>query len=57
MLDEEWIKAREDGRKVKFGYQELPEYGAFTTAQIACNKVIYSIILTDAINALSREDV
>jgi hypothetical protein len=57
MLDEEWIKAREDGRKVKFRYPELPQYGAFTTAQIACNKVIYSIILTDAINALSREDV
>jgi hypothetical protein len=27
MLDEEWIKTLEDGRKVKFIYQELPEDG------------------------------
>jgi len=25
MPDEEWIKTLEDGRKVKFIYQELPE--------------------------------
>jgi len=27
MPDEEWIKKLEDGRKVKFIYQELPEDG------------------------------
>ena len=34
MPDEEWIKILEDGRNVKFIYQELPEDGAFITAQI-----------------------
>ena len=57
MPDEEWIKALEDGRKVKFVYQELPEGGAFITAQIAGNEVVYSILLTEARNPLSREDV
>ena len=55
--DEEWIKTREDGRKVKFIYQELPVDGAFITAQIAGNEVVYSIVLTKARNPLSREDV
>jgi hypothetical protein len=57
MLDDEWVKTREDGRKVKFAYQELPKKGAFITAQIAGNEVVYSIILSDARNPLSREDV
>jgi hypothetical protein len=57
MADEEWIKKLEDGRKVKFIYQELPEDGAFITAQIAGNEVVYSIILTKARNPLSHEDV
>jgi hypothetical protein len=57
MPDEEWIKTLEDSRKVKFIYQELPEDGAFITAQVAGNEVVYSIILTDAKNPLSREDV
>jgi hypothetical protein len=35
MPAEEWIKTLEDGRKVKFIYQELPEDGAFITAQLA----------------------
>jgi hypothetical protein len=57
MLDEEWIKTLRDGRKVKFIYQELPEDGAFITAQIERNEVVYSVILTEARNPLSREDV
>jgi hypothetical protein len=57
MPHEEWIKTLEDGRKVKFIYQELMEDGAFITAQIAGNEVVYSIILTNAKNPLSREDV
>jgi hypothetical protein len=57
MLDEEWIKTLEDGRKVKFIYQELQEDGAFITAQIAGNEVVYSIILNNAKNPLSREDI
>ena len=55
--DKEWIKTLEDGRKVKFIYQELPKDGAFITAQIAGNEVVYSIVLTKARNPLSREDV
>ena len=54
---EEWIKTCEDGRKVKFIYQELPKDGAFLSAQIAGNEVVYSIILTKARNPVSREDV
>jgi hypothetical protein len=57
MSEEEWIKKLEDGRKVKFIYQELPEDGAFSTAQIAGNEVVYSVVLTNARNPLSREMV
>jgi len=57
MLDEEWIKKLEDGRKVKFIYQELPDDGAFITAQIEKNEVVYSVVLTKAGSPLSREDV
>ena len=57
MPDEEWVKTLEDGRKVKFIYQELPEDGAFITAQIGGNEVVYSVVLTKARNPLSRGDV
>jgi hypothetical protein len=57
MLEEEWVKRLEDGRNVKFIYQELPEDGAFITAQIAGNEVVYSVLLTKARNPMSREDV
>jgi hypothetical protein len=57
MPDEEWIKKLEDGRKVKFIYQELPKGGAFITAQVAGNEVVYSIILTKITNPLSHEEV
>ncbi|MGB2899684.1 MAG: hypothetical protein WBB89_10490 [Candidatus Acidiferrum sp.] len=57
MRDEDWIKTLEDGRRVKFIYQELPEDGAFITAQIEGNEVVYSIVLAKARNLLSREDV
>jgi hypothetical protein len=57
MPEEEWIKTIEGGRKVKFIYQELPDDGAFITAQIERNEVVYSVMLTKARNPLSREDV
>ena len=57
MPDSEWIKQLEDGRKVKFIYQELPEDGAFITAQIERNGVVYSVVLAKAKNPLSHEDV
>ena len=57
MPNEEWIKTLEGGRKVKFIYQELPEDGAFITAQLEGNEVVYSVVLTKARNPPSREDV
>jgi hypothetical protein len=57
MPDEEWIKTLADGRNVKFIYQELPVDGAFLTAQLEGNEVVYSIVLTRARKPLSREDV
>jgi hypothetical protein len=57
MPDEEWVKTLEDGRKVKFIYQELPEDGAFITAQVGGNEVVYSVVFTKARNPLSHEDV
>jgi hypothetical protein len=57
MENKEWIKALADGRKVKFIYQELPKDGAFLTAQIERNEVVYSVVLAAAGNPLSREDV
>jgi hypothetical protein len=57
MPNGEWIKTREDGRIVKFTCQELPENGAFISAQIEGNEVVYSIIVTQARGLVSREDV
>ena len=57
MPDEEWIKKLEDGREVKFIYQELPEDGAFITAQLEGHEVVYSVVLIKARNPLSREDI
>ena len=57
MPSDEWIETLEDGRRVKFTYQDLPDEGAFITAQVEGNKVVYSIVLTDARNPLSRGEV
>jgi hypothetical protein len=57
MPDSEWIKRLEDGRIVKFIYQELPKDGAFITAQIERNEVVYSVVLANARNPLSHADV
>jgi hypothetical protein len=57
MPDEEWVKTLEDGRRVKFIYQALPGDGAFITAQIEGNEVVYSVVLTEARNPLTRENV
>jgi hypothetical protein len=57
MPEEEWIKTLEDGRKVKFIYQELAEDAAFITAQLAGNEVVYSVVLTKVRYPLIHEDV
>jgi hypothetical protein len=45
MRDNEWSKALDDDRRVKFSYRELPNGGAFITAQIERNKVVYSVLI------------
>jgi hypothetical protein len=57
MPTDEWIKTLADGRKVKFTNLELPDEGAFVTAQVARNEVVYSIVLTSAKNPRSREEL
>jgi hypothetical protein len=57
MPDQDWIKTLKDGRRVKFIYQELPDNGAFLSAQVEGNEVVYSIILAKVRTLLSREDV
>ena len=57
MPDQEWIRGLADGRRVKFTIQELPDDGVFMTAQIEGNKVVYSILLTEANDPLSREEI
>ena len=55
-MSDEWIKTLADCRRVKFTNQELGER-AFLTAQVESNKVVYSIVLSNAKNPLSREEV
>jgi hypothetical protein len=57
MPDQEWIRGLADGRRVKFTIQELPDDGVFMTAQIEGNKVVYSMIVTEAKDPLSREEI
>jgi hypothetical protein len=54
---DEWIKTLPDGRRVKFTNQELQDEWMFITAQVERNKVVYSIVLTDARDSLSRGEV
>ena len=42
---------------MKFTYQDLPGEVAFITAQVEGNKVLYSIVLTNGKNPISREEV
>jgi hypothetical protein len=37
---DEWIRTVADGRRVRFTYQELPNKGAFITAQVEGDKVV-----------------
>ena len=56
-MAEEWIKTLMDGRKVQFVYQDLPEDGAFITAQLEGNEVVYSVVLAKAGTPLRHEAV
>ena len=57
MSEDKWIKTPACDGSVKFTYLQLPEDGAFITAQIEGNEVVYSVVLTNARNPLSREAV
>ena len=57
MPEEEWIKTLVDGRRVKFTNLILPGDVAFITAQVEGNKVVYSVVLTNVTNPLSRAEV
>jgi hypothetical protein len=57
MPSDEWIKALEDGRLVKFTSEQVPGDGSFITAQIEGNKVVYSIVLDEETKSLSRREV
>ena len=57
MPSDEWIETLADGRRVTFTCQELLDEGAFITAQVEGNKVVYSIVLTNAKSPLRREEV
>lgn len=57
MLDEEWTKTLEDGRRVKFTNLELLETRAFITAQVESSRIVYSIVLTKVKNPLTHEEV
>jgi hypothetical protein len=54
---EEWIRTLEDGRLVKFTNQTLQDVGAFITAQIEKNEIVYSIVLDDIKKPMSRHEV
>ena len=56
MPNDEWIRTLADGRRVKFTNQELADW-VFITAQIEGNKVVYSVVLTNAESPLSRGEV
>ena len=57
MSDEEWIKTLDDGRRVKFSCQEMPQDWTFITAQLEGNEVVHSVVLNKARKPLGREDV
>jgi len=56
MPDEVWIKTLEDGRKVKFIYQELPVDGRLSPRSLQVRGRLFGRI-AKAGNPLSREDV
>lgn len=56
-MKDEWIKRLSDGRLVQFTYLELAGGGVFMTAQIASNEVVYSILLSEVKDPLSRKEI
>ena len=56
-MEDEWTTVMSGGRLVKFTYADLPEGGAFLTAQIAGHEVVYSVILRHAEHPFDRTGV
>jgi len=57
LRDDTWIRKLKDGRLVKFTYMELPEDGAFLTAQIERHHVVYSVLLASVVPPPTQKDV
>jgi hypothetical protein len=57
MPDEEWIKTFEDGRRVKFHLPRTARRTGRLSLRSAGNQVAYSVVLRNARNPLSHEDV
>jgi hypothetical protein len=56
-MEDEWTTVVSGGRLVKFTYSDLPQGGAFLTAQIAGHEVVYSVILQHAEHPCDRAGV
>jgi hypothetical protein len=56
-MHDEWMRIIPGNQLVKFTYLDLPDGGAFLTAQIGGNEVVYSLILDCAKDPFRREDV
>lgn len=56
-MHEEWTKVISGNQLVRFTYQDLPDGGAFLTAQFSGHEVVYSVILHRAAESFKREDV
>jgi hypothetical protein len=56
MPTDEWMRTLADGRGVRFTNQELAN-SVFVTAQIEGNRVVYSVVLTNAERPLNRTEV
>jgi hypothetical protein len=57
MGSDEWVRTLADGGRVKFTHQKLTDDWVFITAQIEGNKVVYSVVLTNEKNPVSRKEV
>ena len=56
-MQDEWTKLTAGDKLVKFTYSELPNGGAFLTAQIAGHEVVCSVILLQPEDPFSREGI
>ncbi len=56
-MEDEWTEVLSDGTLVKFTAQAIAGDGAFFTAQIAGHHVVYSVLLSKANGAFTRDAI